>query len=256
MATDRTLPADTDALHACCEPRDGRLVDLATGGAAPPLARLIHDHFAAFVQSAAHPCVGAKAAVNRQAYRLAVYGRMGSPAAARRLRDDLVAFQPRQDDRPSDFSTFVASFVEPVVTGEVHFEELLWRQLQALHEIDAATAPWDSAVSDDPHSADFSFSVGGRAYFIIGLSPASSRWSRRFAWPTLIFNAHSQFETLRTTGRYQPMRNTIRERDTRLQGFVNPMMTDFGTASEARQYAGRAVPDDWACPFRRLRGGE
>ena len=30
---------------------------------------------------------------------------------------------------------------------------------------------------------------------------------------------------------------------------MNPALKDFGTQSEARQYAGRAVPPDWRCPF-------
>jgi hypothetical protein len=45
------------------------------------------------------------------------------------------------------------------------------------------------------------------------------------------------------------MRDTIRRRDTDLQGYLNPMVSDHGEASEARQYAGRAVPADWTPPF-------
>jgi FPC/CPF motif-containing protein YcgG len=45
------------------------------------------------------------------------------------------------------------------------------------------------------------------------------------------------------------MRDTIRRRDTDLQGFLNPMVSDHGETSEARQYAGRAVPEDWSPPF-------
>ena len=36
-------------------------------------------------------------------------------------------------------------------------------------------------------------------------------------------------------GRYQRMRDTIRRRDTELQGFPNPMVSDHGETSEARQ---------------------
>ncbi len=36
------------------------------------------------------------------------------------------------------------------------------------------------------------------------------------------------------------MQRTVRKRDERLQGTVNPMLSDFGDASEARQYFGRA----------------
>ena len=34
-----------------------------------------------------------------------------------------------------------------------------------------------------------------------------------------------------------------------LQGSINPMLSDFGEATEARQYSGRAVEDDWRAPF-------
>jgi FPC/CPF motif-containing protein YcgG len=44
------------------------------------------------------------------------------------------------------------------------------------------------------------------------------------------------------------MRDTIRRRDAELQGEPNPMVDDHGTRSEARQYSGRAVPDDWEPP--------
>ena len=47
------------------------------------------------------------------------------------------------------------------------------------------------------------------------------------------------------------MRDTIRNRDEKLQGSINPMMRDFGQGSEARQYSGRAVNDEWKCPFHR-----
>jgi FPC/CPF motif-containing protein YcgG len=67
--------------------------------------------------------------------------------------------------------------------------------------------------------------------------------------PTLVFNLHEQFERMRSDGRYQRMRDTIRRRDTELQGFLNPMVSDHGDTSEARQYAGRAVPADWSPPF-------
>src|SRR5215204_4076537 len=115
---------------------------------------------------------------------------------------------------------------------------------------------WDTAVSSDPDDPRFAFSFGGRAFFLIGLHPGSSRWARRFAWPTIVFNAHHQFERLRTTGRYDPLQAAIRDRDTALQGSTNPTLAAFGTASEARQYAGRAVEPDWRCPFSAGRGDD
>ena len=51
------------------------------------------------------------------------------------------------------------------------------------------------------------------------------------------------------------MRETIIERDAEFSGSVNPMLAVHGEESEARQYSGRVVDDDWVCPFRPRTGG-
>jgi FPC/CPF motif-containing protein YcgG len=66
----------------------------------------------------------------------------------------------------------------------------------------------------------------------------------------LVFNLHDQFERLRNVGRYERLREAIVQRDVALSGSANPMLARFGEASEARQYSGRAVSDNWRCPFR------
>jgi FPC/CPF motif-containing protein YcgG len=48
------------------------------------------------------------------------------------------------------------------------------------------------------------------------------------------------------------MQETIRTRDLALQGTINPMLSDFGERSEARQYSGRAVEENWQAPFKAL----
>jgi FPC/CPF motif-containing protein YcgG len=84
---------------------------------------------------------------------------------------------------------------------------------------------------------------------VVGLHPASSRFARRFAWPTLVFNAHHQFDRLRAEGRYDRMQEVIRSRELALQGDLNPNLGDFGSLSEARQYSGRPAEAGWRCPF-------
>jgi hypothetical protein len=81
------------------------------------------------------------------------------------------------------------------------------------------------------------------------MHPHSSREARRFGWPAMVFNPHEQFERLRADGKWKRMQQTIRERDVQLQGSINPMLSDFGEATEARQYSGRAVEEDWRAPF-------
>ncbi|HCI82936.1 MAG TPA: hypothetical protein DHW02_24965 [Ktedonobacter sp.] len=240
--------ARTNSSYAAFE--QNKLVCLLDSKQKPSaLMELVHDSFRALVLSSRFSCVGAKAALHKGTYRMGMYGEMNTPGTNAGLARDLFAFVQEQPYMESGFTTFIASFAEPHPVDEADFERLLWQQLQALHDLDAPLHAWDTSVSSDPENPAFSFSFAGRAFFIIGMSPASSRWSRRFAWPTLVFNAHNQFEQLRERGKFRSIRDTIRARETALQGSYNDALSDFGEQSEARQYAGRAVEQDWRCPF-------
>lgn len=142
------------------------------------------------------------------------------------------------------------SFAGPIVSDEIAFEQLLWQTLQQLHDLDAPFHRWDQSVSSDADHADFSFSVGGVAFFVVGLHAASSRLTRRFAWPTLVMNPHRQFEILRATGMFPRFQEVIRHGDEELQGAINPTLAEHGQKSEAMQYSGRYVEPGWQCPFR------
>jgi FPC/CPF motif-containing protein YcgG len=150
----------------------------------------------------------------------------------------------------SEYATFVAIFEQPQSLDELQFENLLWQQLRALHQHDAAHFGWDPNVRSDPADPHFSFSFGGQALYVIGLHANSSREARRFPWPALVFNPHEQFQRLRADGKWKRMQETIRSRDLELQGSINPMLSDFGEQSEARQYSGRAVEENWRAPFK------
>jgi FPC/CPF motif-containing protein YcgG len=193
--------------------------------------------------------VGAKSAIRRGSYRFGLYAEMGSPGSTAGLARDLFDFVEEQDDLDGEFSTFVACFEGPVGLDEEAFEGLLWAQLQRLHEQDRRHHLWNPSVSPDPEDPEFAFSFAGRAFFVVGLHAASSRFARRFAWPTLVFNAHHQFDKLREEGRYDRVQEVIRNRERDLQGSLNPNLADFGTRSEARQYSGRPVEEEWRCPF-------
>jgi len=230
--------------------RDGELVHPLEPGRRPsPLARLVHESFRAHVLDPEFPCVGGKAAVSHCTYRFGLYDEMNTRGATAGLAYDLWEFERERETFGTDFASFVASFAAPPVACEREWEQLLWSQLQSLHDLDRAHHSWDPTVSSDPADPGFSFSVAGTAFFVVGLHPSSSRRSRRFAWPTLVFNAHEQFERLREQNQFQRIRETVRARDYRLQGSLNPNLSDFGEASEARQYSGRAVEEGWRCPF-------
>ena len=64
-----------------------------------------------------------------------------------------------------------------------------------------------------------------------------------------------QFERLREQNQFERLRETVRARDYKLQGSLNPNLSNFGESSEARQYSGRAVEEGWRCPFSARPGG-
>lgn len=226
---------------------DAELVDLGRGLEVPAIVRLAHDSFTGMVSSPAFVCAGGKAAVARGTYRVGMLGELGTRQSAEGLAEGLRLFRAERAGPDDDFFTYAAFFTGPAGLDETEFEAALWRQLSMLNELDRER--WDPRVSSDPTDPSFSFSFGGEAYFIVGLHGASSRWSRRFAWPTLVFNPHSQFDELRDDGRMSKWQEVIREADTALQGSPNPNLSDFGELPEARQYSGKRNGRDWRCPF-------
>ncbi len=217
-----------------------------------PLTTFVHDSFRALVLNDRFSCVGGRSAVRHNAYRFGLYSRMGDVSSSAELACDLTRFIDDTDLRDQPLTAFAASFVNPIPVDEQHFETLLWRTLQQLNDGDSQA--WASERRDDPADPDFSFSFGGTGFFIVGLHASSSRLARRFAWPTLMFNPHEQFDRLRREGTYSRFRDVIRARDVALQGTVNPMLRDFGEQSEARQYSGRSVDEEWQCPFHAQHG--
>jgi FPC/CPF motif-containing protein YcgG len=213
-----------------------------------PVEDLAHQEFRAVVLNPSFACVLGASAVRRGDYRFHSYPRLGSPESADTLAIDLAAFIEEYPLTPGRYASCVASVREPGGISATEFEKLLWQTLQLLHERDEEA--WDPSVSSDPDDAGFSFSFHGRAFFVVGLHAGSPRWTRRLAFPTLVFNAHEQFEDLRRSGRFPQAQRAIRNRDTRLQGSSNPALAEYGRESEARQYAGRLVSQDWQCPFQ------
>ncbi len=220
--------------------------------ASPDVAR-VHSALRAVILDPEFPCLGARSAVNRGSYRFAFYDELDSEVTTHALARDLQTFVDEQPSLAGDFTTLIASFEHPKKLDMDEFEVRLWSQLRRLHDVDGS--PWDPTVSRDPDDGTFSFSFAGEAFFIVGLSPTSSRWGRRFPWPTLAFNPHAQFEDLRENGQFERLQHAVRDRDLLLEGDLNPNLADFGTHTEARQYSGRPVEDDWRCPVHFDRGG-
>jgi FPC/CPF motif-containing protein YcgG len=206
--------------------------------------------FEALVERKSFPCLGAKAALNRQALECVCASDICSPRQDRRITREMQSFvtQTMADDV---FVSKAILFPCSPLLSEIAFEVAMWERLRAIHLIDREQHDWDSSVSDDPQSPHFSMSIGGRGFFVIGMHPRASRQARRFQCPVMVFNLHSQFEHLRTDGRYGKLSAAIIARDVMFSGSSNPMLAVHGQRSEARQYSGRQVDDDWACPFVR-----
>ncbi|MDI1257676.1 guanitoxin biosynthesis heme-dependent pre-guanitoxin N-hydroxylase GntA [Aquabacterium sp.] len=209
----------------------------------------IHQQLKSKVLDDGFPCVVARSAINRKTYRLGVYGTLGTADAALAICHDLYEFSHEMQGEDTEFSTFIATFQQPATPAEVEFETLLWHQLQLMHGVDARYFPWDASVSKDPEDPDFSFSIGGQAFFVVGMHPLASRLARQAPSPCIVFNPHAQFEQLRATGRYDKLQKAIRQRDMAYQGSINPVLANFGHEAESRQYSGRAISGGWKCPF-------
>jgi uncharacterized protein len=211
--------------------------------------------FEAFVGAKGFPCLGAKASLAKRMLHSVCARDIASARDDERISAALQGFATRHDER-SLFVSMAVLFPCSARLSEREFEAALWQRLRAIHAIDRSSYRWDDSVSDDPASPNFSMSIGGKAFYVVGLHPAASRRARRFRCPALVFNLHSQFERLRADGRYEKLRQAIVRRDIAYDGTANPMLAVHGASPEARQYSGRQVDVDWACPFRAMGRGE
>lgn len=231
--------------------RGGILAPCLDAASAPEDTALsVHEELRSTILRSDFPCLGARASFHRGLYRFGVYSEIGSAASARSVCHDLYEFAHELQDPNAEFATFLAVFLGPRISSESQFEQRLWAHLQLMHGIDAEFFAWDEEVSSDPENPWFSFSIGGHAYYIVGLHHHASRRARRFPYPTLVFNLHSQFALLREHDKLESFKKAIRARDVALQGSVNPMLIESTSGSQARQYSGRAVERDWLCPFQ------
>jgi hypothetical protein len=219
----------------------------ATSLDSPDYLQEIDQKFQNFILEENHPCIMANTVFSMKDYELKVYEKLGSKATATSLLEDLKGYIDAYNFNDNKFKSFIAVFPNAAIVSEIEFENLLWRQLQFIHDKDKKA--WDHRVSKDPEDDNFSFSIAGRAFYVVGMHPKSSRLARQAPFATLVFNLHWQFEKLREMNAYYKVRDKIRERDAELQGSINPVLEDFGQDSEAKQYSGRNVGDAWKCPF-------
>ncbi|MGB5485709.1 guanitoxin biosynthesis heme-dependent pre-guanitoxin N-hydroxylase GntA [Parasphingorhabdus sp.] len=208
--------------------------------------------FKRFIQSQNYPCVGAKSALAKGNIQIMTANKLAHSADDLAIYEHLVRQAAEYSRSGRIFQSLVILFNDDKWRSEKDFESVLWKRLQALSDIDKNQGyEHDQRVSSDPSDPNFAVSFAGTAFFVLGLHPNASRPARRFDYPAIIFNIHDQFEQMRSTGLYEQLQETISERDIALAGNRNPMLALHGSVSAARQYSGRAVESDWACPYQR-----
>lgn len=192
-------------------------------------------------------CVGAKTSINRAKYHFCILDEMASEESTSVLYQALKQFTNSRTTIDNRFASFVACFTNPPNIQAKDFEYLLWLQLKKLSEVDEF--PWDKEVSNEVNDSRFSFSIAGEAYFIIGLCPNHPRKCRDFTYPTLVFNSHHQFKYLKQINVFDKIQRTVRARELRYSGSINPNLVEFAEHSEALQYSGLGANLQWQCPF-------
>lgn len=205
-----------------------------------------------FINNKEFPCVAAKTAFTWRQLNCLVVDHLACPKDDAEILEFLYQFVDNYRASEKLYHSAAIIFRGPTAPDEVLFEELFWQRLQALSNLDARRYSYDPRVMADPNSPEFSFSLKKEAFFVVGLHPGSSRRARQFQYPTLVLNAHQQFEQIRLNGSFTKLRDTIRGRDVTYSGSVNPMLQNFGAASEAHQYTGKTHDAAWQCPFRSL----
>ena len=211
----------------------------------------IHHEIRSLVLQKDYPCVAAIQSVVRNDYMVGTYGQFGHGTHWQNLRADLLHYLELQRVTQSRYMSFWAVFsaAEQAPDGAIDFDANLWRELSLLSSEEERSVDWGKINSSDPNDPSFCLSLNGEKLFVVGLHPQSSRVARRFSRPAMVFNAFSQFEQFVKEGTYTALVNTIRQRDVKLQGSINPMVLAHGDVWESIQYSGHENPDSWKCPF-------
>lgn len=210
--------------------------------------QIINEYFT-LLSATEYPCVGAKASLAKGQIKCLVADHMACPVDDWKILQFLWDFVDEYRKSNKSFHSASVIFRNPYINDERQFDELLWKRLKALDILDKEKYQHDKRVDADPASPRFSYSLKEEAFFIIGLHPANSRRSRQFGYPVLVFNPHAEFEKLRLANRYENLKNTIRKRDIKYSGSVNPIVSDFGETSEIFQYSGVQHDATWKCPL-------
>lgn len=223
------------------------------GQPASPKHSEVMDDFWSFIAGDGFSCTGGKATRNRMTFRSGFHGRQGTADAAKTMAAHLYKFhEERKSENPALpflYCVYAAFFDGPEIESEKHAHDLVWQQLQALHDLDMEKYDYAEGVSSDVTSIDFSYSVGSERYMVPSLNPFASRLTRRYKRPVMVFIPREQFHHIYDNGIYKKMQEVIRAHDIKMQGTYNPMLDLHETSSDAVTFSGMAVKGPAECPF-------
>jgi FPC/CPF motif-containing protein YcgG len=191
-----------------------------------------------FISETKFPCVMAKSVINKGFLSVNEAKNIEEDAEIDKVLAKFYDFVDEYRKNPEKLSSFILTLPHADYGDLDKFDSVFWKFLDRLRVKDREKYAHDPRVSSDPNHPNFSYSIKEEAFFILVLHPKSPRFARRFSTPTIVFNPHQQFEGLRSKGLFKKVRDLIRKRDELLQGFINPMLLDFGEKSEVFQYMG------------------
>ena len=189
-----------------------------------------------FINFRNFPCVMAKSVLKKG--HLENY-RIEDSSSEKELLNYLYLFIDHFRNEPHKLHSCIFEFPCFEESTFERFESYFWNLLEDLSRLDKQKYRHDKRVSSSFTNSNYSYSLKEEAFFIVMLHPESPRLSRRYSYPAIVFNPHEQFENLRKANKYQKIKNIIRKRDQKVQGNINPMLSDFGEVNELFQYTGR-----------------
>jgi len=192
-----------------------------------------------FIHNKAFPCIMAKAVSKNGNLVINEEDEITSVKSIESIQNKLYQFVDSYRHSRDKLHSFVLVLNNKSYHSFDHFEKAFWFFLHSLKKLDGLHYIHDTRVSSYPDDDNFSFSIKSEAFFILALHPQSPRKSRRFSKPVIVFNPHQQFEKLRERKIFKKIQSIIRDRDKKLQGSINPMLSDFGERTEVFQYLGK-----------------
>src|SRR5690606_14456261 len=160
------------------------------------------ETFRDFILQENYPCIGAQASVNSNNFCMGVFDSMLDYSSAEGLAFGLYEYILRTKQKNTHFLSYIAVFKNDSFKSELDFEDSLWLLFSKLHNVNKRYFNWSPEVSSNPEDPDFSYSFGGEAFFAVGMHPESKRLARKFPYPAIAFNLHSQFEELKSKNRF------------------------------------------------------